>query len=155
MNTIKTFLIALFIIVFSPMVQAAFQNNGDGTITDTTTSLMWQRCSAPSQEVNCAITPLLYNWDDALAYCNGLTLGGHTNWRVPNIKSLHSIYDAVKNIAPAIDTNIFSDTEVAPYWSSTTLTGTGGMAWYVDFSIGLVMTSTSSKLDLRYVRCVR
>lgn len=155
MNTIKLFLLSLSFAVFSPLTQAAFQNNGDGTITDTTTNLMWQRCTAPSEEINCAVTPLPYIWDDALAYCNALTLGGHFNWRVPNIKALHSILDAAKTTAPVIDTNNFSDTESASYWSSTTLSGTGGMAWYVDFSISLVMTSPVSKLDPQYLRCVR
>ena len=155
MNKVKLFLITLSLFFLSPLAHAAFQNNGDGTITDTTTNLMWQRCTAPSQEINCAVTPLLYTWDDALAYCNALTLGGHVNWRVPNIKVLHSILDAAKTTAPTIDTAIFSDTEAASYWSSTTLTGTGSMAWYVDFSIGLVMTSPVSKQDPQYLLCVR
>lgn len=141
--------------VFSTLAQAAFQNNGDGTITDTTTNLMWQRCTAPSQDVNCAVTPALYNWDNALAYCNALTLGGHFDWRVPNVKALHSILDANKATAPVIDTLSFSDTQAASYWSSTTLTGTGSMAWYVDFSSSIVMTSPVNKQDPQYVRCVR
>lgn len=156
MNTIKSFLISLSIIVFSPLAHAAFQDNGDGTITDTTTNLMWQRCTAPSQEINCAVTPLLYTWDNALEYCNALTLGGHFDWRAPNIKALQSILDATKTTDPAIDATIFSDTQAAAYyWSSTTLTGTGGYAWYVDFSVSVVMTSVISKLDPQYVRCVR
>ena len=87
MNIIKSFSTGLFFIMCSSLAQAALQNNGDGTITDISSNLMWQRCTAPSKEVNCTQTPLVYTWDNALEYCNTLSLGGHTNWRLPNIKA--------------------------------------------------------------------
>ena len=30
-------------------------------------------------------------WHDALAYCENLDLGGHDDWRLPNVKELQSI----------------------------------------------------------------
>ncbi len=32
-------------------------------------------------------------WEEALAYCEGLTLGDHSDWRLPTIKELNSIVD--------------------------------------------------------------
>lgn len=158
----RTVLLASLTLSLSMMAQpvlADFSNNGDGTVTDQGSNLMWQRCSAPSTETDCATsTPSLYNWDNALAYCNSLSLASNTDWRVPNIKELHSILDASTSSEPAIDTPSFPDTQATYYWSSTTFAGTNGYAWYVDFGIGLsgfVMTSPISKTNGEYVRCVR
>lgn len=155
MKAIKLFLFTLIFTVVSPVTYGAYQDNGDGTVTDTTTKLMWQRCTAPSEEISCSLSAALYTWDDALAYCNGLILGGYTNWRTPNVKVLHSILDAVKTTDPTINTDYFPDTQAAYYWSSTTFTGTPSYAWYVDFSIGIAMTSPISKQNTHYLRCVR
>jgi len=158
-RTISSYLLALSLFVMSPLAKADFFDNSDGTVTDLGTTLMWQRCSAPSEEVNCiSVLPSTYIWDDALAYCNALTLGGHTNWRLPNIKELHSILYLTKTTAPNINTSFFPNTQSAYYWSSTTFVGTLDYAWYVNFNIvgsQFAMTSPQSKLNTEYVRCVR
>ena len=158
-KTISSSLLALSLFIMTPLAKADFYNNSDGTVTDLGTTLMWQRCSAPSEEVNCTNSlPSTYIWDDALAYCNALTLGDHTNWRLPNIKELHSILYLTKTTAPNINTSFFSDTEPANYWSSTTFVGTLDYAWYVNFDIvgsQFVMTSPQGKTNNEYVRCVR
>ena len=152
-------LLALFTFIAPRFAYADFSDNGDGTITDTSSTLMWQRCSAPSDETVCgSITPLTYNWDNALAYCNALTLATFSNWRLPNVKELHSLLDVTKTTVPNINTSYFSDTQTGDYWTSTTLNGTPVMAWYVKFNIsssGFVMTSPLSKTNGIYVRCVR
>ena len=51
--------------------ESNFIDNGDGTVTDTETGLMWQKATAPGT----------YNWQNALSYAEGLTLGGHSDWR--------------------------------------------------------------------------
>lgn len=159
MRAVASVLVALSLFTTAQPVHADFANNSDGTVTDLNSNLMWQRCSAPSEETNCSVSPLLYVWDDALAYCNGLTLGGHTDWRLPNIKELHSIINATKTSAPNISITYFPDTKTDNYyWSSTTLAGTTGYAWYTDFNIGgagFVMTSPISKTNGLYARCVR
>lgn len=159
MRAIVSILLALSLSAMAQVAHAGFSNNSDGTVTDLSSSLMWQRCSAPSEETNCSVSPLLYVWDDALAYCNGLGLGGYTDWRLPNIKELHSIIDATKTSAPNINISYFPDTKTDNYyWSSTTFADTTGYAWYVDFNIGgagFVMTSPLSKTDSLYARCLR
>ncbi|MFI3243197.1 MAG: DUF1566 domain-containing protein [Akkermansia sp.] len=60
-----------------------FKNNGDGTISDYATGLMWQQADDGKAR----------NWQDALAYAEALTLAGKSDWRLPNAKELQSIVD--------------------------------------------------------------
>lgn len=50
-----------------------FVDNGDGTVTDTKRSLVWQKCDN-GKEVT---------FEQALEYCRNLSLGGHSDWRLP------------------------------------------------------------------------
>jgi hypothetical protein len=101
-----------------------FTDNGDGTITDNATGLMWQQ----SDDGN------TYDWENALAYAENLTLAGHTDWRLPNAKELQSLVDYTRSpnttSSPAIDP-LFSCTSISDpngntgqygyYWSSSPL----------------------------------
>ncbi len=62
-------------------VQQSFQNNGDGTVTDLNTDLMWQQ-TPPSDG---------YGWENAATYCEDLELGGYDDWRLPTLKELFAI----------------------------------------------------------------
>ena len=97
--TITMLLFAGVILSLSKDVSAApFTDNGT-TVTDQRTGLEWQK-----QDDGITRT-----WQAALDYCNGLSLAGHTDWRLPNIKELESITDDSRYI-PAIDP-IFTDTQ--------------------------------------------
>ena len=98
-------------------VTSSFTANGDGTVTDSTTGLIWQQA-----EVTSTMT-----WESALTYCEGLALGSHTDWRLPNIKELRSISDNTR-AAPSVNTTYFPGAQAARYWSSTTLFGGTGKA---------------------------
>jgi Protein of unknown function (DUF1566) len=157
MKAIVSTLLALSLVTMAQLACAGFSDNSDGTVTDLSSKLMWQQCTAPAGGTNCATgTPATYYWDNALAYCNGLVLAGYIDWRLPNIKELHSIVDATKTSDPTISTTYFPATPASDFWSSTTFSGTTGYAWYVPFSIGLTMTSPVSKnTTLLNIRCVR
>jgi hypothetical protein len=117
--------------------------NGDGTVTDTVTGLMWQRTT----------TTELSSWEGAIRYCEGLTLAEHDNWRLPNLRELRSIAD-YSRYNPSIDTTYFPDMVSSYYWSSTTRAyGTGSWAWYVGFYKG--HDYGHYKSSHRYVRAVR
>lgn len=58
-------------------------DNGDGTVSDYATGLMWQKSDDGK----------LYDWKGALDYANNLSLAGHTDWYLPNAKELASIVD--------------------------------------------------------------
>ena len=99
-----------------------FQDNRDGTITDQATGLTWTQSDNGDGVL----------WVEALTYCEGLSLGGSEDWRLPNVKELQSIvdYDRSPDItgSPAIDpifnltpiTNEAGQTDYAFYWGSTT-----------------------------------
>ena len=63
-----------------------FIDNGDGTITDTTTNLIW--CRRDSY----ADLGISLNWEDAKNYVAKLTTGGK-KWRLPTIEELQEIYN--------------------------------------------------------------
>ena len=121
---------------------APLTNNGDGTVTDKTTGLMWQQATAPGA----------YSWEEALSYADNLTYAEYNDWRLPNLKELQSITDQ-ETYDPVIDTDYFSITFSAHYWSSSTHVSNPESAWGVGFGEGEVDEDTKT-LD-GYVRCVR
>jgi hypothetical protein len=102
-----------------------YADNGDGTVTDTSTELMWQQQAGSS----------IQRWEGALAYCEGLNLGGHTDWRLPTIKELRSLVD-YSRYNPAINTTYFPNIFSSFYWASTTYAYSTGNAWGVPFYYG-------------------
>jgi len=123
-----------------------FQNNGDGTISDLATGLMWQQTD----------NGLGIDWEHALAYAqtqNNANYLGHNDWRLPNTKELQSLVDYTRSpgatnaasVGPAINalfscTSILNDGGKADYpyyWTSTSAisiaNGSYPSAWYVAF----------------------
>lgn len=130
-----------------------FVDNGDGTITDNATGLMWvKEPGACGGNFGSAGSPSKMTWDNAIDECLALNYAGHNDWRLPNIKELLSIVDYGRG-APAINTIFFPNTQSYYYWSSTTYAGNTGSAWYVYFSTGFVLVG--SKGSTYYVRPVR
>jgi len=78
-----------------------FVDNGDGTVTDRCTGLMWSQDVDTTGDGNSDGGDLLL-WCDALAFCEGLTKAGHSDWRLPNIFELESIVDRSR-VNPALD----------------------------------------------------
>ena len=107
-------------------IQHAYQDNGNGTVTDSNTGLMWQK--APSSE--------RYDWTEAMLYAENLTFAGYDDWRLPTIKELYSLINFNGNMlthTPYIDTDYFDfeygDTSTGAreidvqYWSSNKYVG--------------------------------
>lgn len=114
---------------------ADFVDNGDGTVTDTATGLMWQKFEVVDDEGEVRAM----NWEEALDYCETLMLAGYDDWRLPNINELQSIVDYKKVISegdPAIDKDFFPNALAYLYWSSTTFAYTTSNAWVMYFSFG-------------------
>ncbi|MDP6039975.1 MAG: DUF1566 domain-containing protein, partial [Candidatus Latescibacteria bacterium] len=106
--------------------EGRFKKNADGTVTDRVTGLMWQQGETQAM-----------TWEEALVYAEGLALGDHTDWRLPNIKELRSINNE-KLAWPSVDLTVFPQAQSLDYWSSTTLANRSERAWFVDFRYGLV-----------------
>ncbi|MBM3890328.1 MAG: DUF1566 domain-containing protein, partial [Verrucomicrobia bacterium] len=123
----------------------SFTNNGDGTITDQGTGLMWSRDDSGTG----------MNWQAALAWAqakNAANYLGHNDWRLPNAKELQSIVDYTRSldttrsaaINPVFNCTAITDearqTDYPFYWTSTThanASGGGSFAVYVCFGEAL------------------
>jgi hypothetical protein len=131
-----------------------YTNHGDGTVTDNSTGLTWQRCSAgQNNDSTCSGSAGAKTWAEALTYCNDLSLGGSAYWRLPDKIELESLTDdSVYN--PAINTTYFPNTVANYYWSSTTDASQPDYAWNVYFGDAIAYN-----FDKHYnptnVRCVR
>ena len=82
-------------------------DNGDGTVSDPNTGLMWQQYHGYG------------TWQDALAYCENLDLAGYDDWHTPDLHELQSLVDYSLS-RPCIDQTLFPDTSLGRYWSSST-----------------------------------
>jgi hypothetical protein len=151
----------------------SYKDNGNGTITDLNTGLMWQK--RPDFVTR--------SWENAGKYANSLKLAGYDDWRLPTIKELFSIADFRGNIrtrTPYVETKYFDfqypDTSTgareidAQYWSSNLYVGTtmrgdrsafgfnfadGRIKSYpISFGRGLRRRPELHRIR-KYVRCVR
>jgi len=103
-----------------------FVNNGDGTITDKSTWLMWSRNASGAG----------MSWSNALAWVQAMNASnylGHNDWRLPNAKELHTLVDYTRSpdtTSSAVINAIFNCTSITNeanqpdfpwYWTGTTL----------------------------------
>ncbi len=119
-----------------------FTDNGNGTITDNLTNLIWQKSPYTDS----------LTWENALTYSDSLTLLGDTDWRLPNIKELESLNDETL-ISPSLNRTVFNVTASSQYWSSTSLPNFPTKAWYLDTRFGI--TTYNPKTNKLNVLCVR
>lgn len=119
-----------------------FTSNGNGSVTDQATGLTWRQNDDGATR----------NWQDALSYCEGLTLAGSSGWRLPNAKELQGIVDYTRSpdtsgsaaIDPVFGATSFvnknGQTDYGFYWTGTThLDGVtpGSQGVYVAFGRAL------------------
>ena len=83
--------------------QASYTDNGDGTITDNVTGLMWQKDFGFS------------SWSDAESYAQQANIGGHDDWRVPTIKELYSLMDFSGNQGRGMPTSNEPPSDARPF----------------------------------------
>ncbi|WP_428560072.1 MAG: DUF1566 domain-containing protein [Solidesulfovibrio sp. DCME] len=127
--------------VHGDAVSSSFTNNGDGTVSDTTTGLLWEQEGSAST----------MSWKDALAYCEARETAGFTDWRLPNYKELLSIVDYTK-YSPAIYSEFSANS--SSYWTSSTRYGYPNNGIYVSFDTGYA-SYYYQKTYTEYARCVR
>jgi hypothetical protein len=127
---------------------ASYTDNGDGTVTDNITGLVWQQTA----------TSTTYTWGSASAsgtaqnYCATMTLAGYSDWRLPSVVELGSLVVSGDDL-PAINTSYFLDALKGYFWSSTALAASSTSAWEVFFSDGSMNNMAVSSAN--NVRCVR
>ncbi len=136
----KTILILLSLITFS---FADFtRDDSQEIVTDLTTGLMWQD--------NSDAETVTKDWQGAIDYCESLTLGGYSDWRLPNINELRSIVD-YDRYNPAIDP-VFKNVSNSWYWTSTINKAYTSYSCRLYFGIGYDGYAQGSN---HFVRCVR
>jgi len=116
---------------------------GANTIEDYETGLEWQD--------NYDAKTIKRDWQGAKDYCQGLTLGGLSDWRLPTIKELQSIVN-IKRHDPAIKKS-FKYVVSEYYWSSSEYVSDAKYAWEVSFYDGCM--DYNFKSSEHFVRCVR
>jgi hypothetical protein len=115
-----------------------FNDNGDGTVTDNLTGLMW------TKDLNQAGTSTL-TWQQALDYIKTVNVGEHTDWRLPNIIELRSVFDYSKDMPALPDGTPFINMQSYSYWSSTTCANNSNSAWNVWSGNGLMAFENKSR----------
>ena len=129
---------------YPPPAIPRFTDNGDDTVTDTHTGLMW------TKDANLFGTK---NWSDATSYCWDLTLANHSDWSLPYISEINALIDETQ-VDPALPPdNPFTNVQSDVYWSSTTDSYQTNYAWGVHLGDGSVgYGEKSNEID---VWCVR
>ena len=139
-------------------VAKSYTDNGDGTVTDNHTGLVWMK----DHKDNCA--PL--TWESALSYCSTLASGsgGLTDgsvagdWRVPSYVELATLPDMSYPSSSYLN-SVFTQTGLnSPcygYWSSTTVPSDTSYAYYLYSNGGSIYFDDKTYDYYLGVRCVR
>ncbi|MGE0172307.1 MAG: DUF1566 domain-containing protein [Oligoflexales bacterium] len=120
---------------------------------DNITNLIWGEEATSSMD-----------WGSAIGYCDGLSGGGYTDWRLPTQKELMQAYvHGIRDISEGSpndgdDDPYFTSSLDSFYWSATSAVDTGdgysGSGAY-QTHLGKGWTEHFSKNDSDYVICVR
>jgi len=146
----KWIFLCLLILLTPVLAMGDFLDNGDGTITDTVTGLMWQKATHATT----------LDWEGAMLSCEARIFPGtdvYTDWRLPSRSELHSI--VLYGQSPAINALFTIGAESDYYWTSTTYVKDAKMAWCVNFKTGIIeakpKTGTGTETGKYHVRGVR
>ncbi|MBI5503427.1 MAG: DUF1566 domain-containing protein [Deltaproteobacteria bacterium] len=147
-------------------VARAFTDNGDGTITDHATGLMWEKLA---DDGGVHDVDNVYTWPEAfsakIATLNSALFAGFSDWRVPNLAELQTLPNfAAWNPAafapfhtacsPGCGVTACSCTRALPFWTSTSFAEIPGLAWAHSAAEGATFPSAKDAYSLR-VRAVR
>ncbi len=125
-----------------------YKDNGDSTITDKVTGLMWQKTDGGEM-----------TWEQAVAYADSLVLGGHTDWRLPFSHEQFGIMDEGV-INPALNTTYFTATAAEYWWSADVAVDDMSKVWVTNAGGGIGPHAKSETISAGgtkrfHVRCVR
>ena len=116
---------------------AAYTDNGDGTVTHKPTNLTWKRCVQGQSWIDstCSAFPEKYTWAEALTLAATHSYAGKSDWRLPNLKELRSLVEECRN-SPSINDTIFPAAPTRFFWTSSTSASDSYSAWHIGFDSG-------------------
>lgn len=143
----------------SSLPAVRFQDNGDGTVTDLGSKLMWMRCSSGQQWLSkrCVGAADVHGWIEAQRYADKVNRDGaafFNDWRLPSLRELATITDRGCE-DPRTNTSVFPGTPAAPFWSSTPRPGEGAGERVLALSFGVEGVMLARKDERFHVRLVR
>jgi len=143
----------------SSLSSARFKDNGDGTVTDVESKLMWMRCAGGQQWLGqrCVGAAGAYDWKAAGQQAEMLNHEGSAffnDWRVPSLRELATVTDrGCRN--PRTNLTVFPGTPAAAFWSSTARPGEAAGERVLALSFGdegVMLARKEERFHLRLVR---
>jgi len=125
-----------------PLLFGKLVPNSDGTVSDLSTSLMWQEKDDGQERT----------WAEALDYCEELVLAGTDDWRLPNAREMMTLMDYTLPNA-SIYEGAFPGAGQKTYWTGTTLNCTIDSAYAVNHVAAMGYSSQKKTMPMN-VRCV-
>lgn len=97
---LKNVVLILFLVVGTSTYAERYIDNGNGTIKDTKTGLMWKKCSEGQTGNNCAGKAGEYTWNQAMKQFSRVNFTNYDNWRIPTMHELKSLIYCSNGVSP-------------------------------------------------------
>lgn len=128
----------LLVSIFASCINAKMiRVDSKNIVYDTDTNLFWQDDSDSLS--------IKKNWNDAVSYCENLSVGGYNDWKLPDAEN-NTLFDLLEK------TYAFKNFSLETYWSSSESTQKEN-AWIVNFE--RKSTFKDSKNNIFNVKCIR
>ncbi len=126
----------------------SFTDNGDGTVTDNVTGLIWQKADGGEM-----------TWSNAVLYAQTNRVGGQSDWRLPTSHEAFSILNHGR-VNPALDTNFFTLSTAQYWWTADSQVADATRVWAINAGGGIgahrqTETLSAGGTNRYHVRCVR
>lgn len=128
--------------------QPSFTNNGDGTVEDNVTGLVWQQADGGEM-----------TWSNAFVYAQTNRVGGQSDWRLPTAHEAFSLLNHGR-VNPALDTSYFTASAAQYWWTCDPLVEDSTHVWAINAGGGIgahkqTETVSAGGTNRYHVRCVR
>jgi hypothetical protein len=129
-----------------------FNDQGNGTLIDTYTGLMWKKCLEGQDGERCVGQAVRMEWDRAVSLAQLVgsdNFAGYSGWRLPTLDELNSIVEQ-RCVEPAANLEVFPQMPAVGVWSMNQV---DPRAWSMDFDKGRAYEHF--KGAGKYIRLVR
>jgi hypothetical protein len=136
-----------------------FTDNGDGTVTDRQSKLMWMRCSAGQEWTanDCRGAASSLDWTGAQAAAGEVNRAGQyffNDWRVPQLRELATLVERECG-APRVNLAVFPGTPGEFYWTASPRAGVASRGSIYALSFGAEGVQAMPRAEQNHVRLVR